>query len=89
MAEHAREIAISARVVAGEQKHALGRGRGLVRAEAHPGQPDLAAHIRLVHQEICDADPAAVLRDEVHRGLLGAGLPLARDLGERLAGERL
>src|SRR5256885_7634471 len=46
------------------QEHALRRGRGFVRAEAHPLDRDLAAQVVLRRDEVARAYPAFVLDHE-------------------------
>ena len=71
------------------EEHPL-RRRGVgVRAEADPGQGDLAAYVVLGHQEVGDADARAILDDQLHRRLLGTHAAHLRDLIEGLAHERL
>ena len=87
-AEQPRDIAIGARVILAEQKHALRRGCGGVGAKAHPRQRGLALHIGLIHQEIGGAHPAAILDHQIDRGIFRAGAAHPRHFAQRLAGER-
>ena len=54
------------------QERPLGRHRRRVRAERHPGQADLLAHVLLGHQEEHDADARPVLEHQVEDRVLGA-----------------
>ncbi len=87
--EQPREVAVGARMPAGFQKHPLGRRRIRIRVEADPGERQLAAHVLLRHQKVGDRYARSVLDHQVDGGVLGTHATHLRDLGERLARQRL
>src|SRR3954452_9361204 len=87
--KHAREISVGPWMVGGQQEDAFWRIALLIRPEAHPRKSNLTADVVLIHQEISNADSAAVLDDQVDSGILGRHAPFLSDRCKRLSRERL
>ncbi len=64
------EVAISTRMRARLQEHALRRHRRRVGSKADPRQLDLPLHIVLRHQKVHHLHAASILRDEIHGCIL-------------------
>ena len=88
-AEEPCEVTVRARVIAGFEEHALGRGGLGVGTEADPGLRDPEADVVLAHEEVHRVDPRVILDDEIDDRVLGAGAAHRHDLGERLSRQRL
>jgi hypothetical protein len=72
-----------------QQERAFRRRRLGVRADVHPRLRQPEFHVLFRHQEVRGADARVILDDEIDRRVLGRNAAHLRDLGERLAGERL
>src|SRR4051812_41370427 len=82
--KHAREISVGPWVVGGQQEDAFWRIALLIRPEAYPRKSNLTADVVLTHQEIRNADSAAILDDQVDGGVLGRHAPFLGHRGKRL-----
>ncbi len=88
-AQEARKRAVSAWMRVAQQERPFRRRRLGVRADVHPRLRQAELHVVFGHQEVRRADTRVILDHEIDRGILGRNAAHLRDLGERLAGQRL
>ena len=84
-----REVSIGTWVRAGFQEHSLRRHRSGVRAEAHPGERDLLAHVVFGHQEVDDLHTAPIFDDEIYRRIFRRAATHLGHFRQSLPGKRL